>query len=788
MKPFEYFCANTVQEALGLMEQQRKKARWLAGGTALLPALKADIFPDYPKALINLKAIPELRFIEAVDNGLRIGATTRLEEVAEHPRVKEKYPLLREAALSVATPQIRRMGTIGGNICQEPRCWYYWYPHQIGGRLVCYLKGGKRCYAITGENHYHSVFGVYRDPSNPLPCVAACPGATEVPAIMARVREGDLEGAARVILRFNPLPAVTGRVCPHFCEGQCNRGEFDEAVSIRQVERAVGDYILEDPGRFFTPPRRASGKKVAVVGSGPAGLTASYFLRRQGHEVVLFERETEAGGILRYGIPPFRLPKEIVRKAVEALEGMGIQFRLGVEVKEISELLRQYDAVLVATGAWEEVTMGIHGEELMERGLSFLKRLNTGLRQLPWKRAAVVGGGNVAMDVARALLRLGVEPVVLYRRTEGEMPALKEEVELAKEEGVKFEFLVQPVAVERRDGRLVLKGIRMRLGEPDASGRPKPIPIEGSEFELEFDAVIKAVGERPDLFLLSQFLDPEGRLKVGEDLAVAERVFVAGDLATGPRTVIEAIGAGRKAASALGRILGTEEGQEDRPSVLGRINPSSLVLRGRIPVPRASERGIEVEETQGFSPEEAKTEAERCFNCGCVAVNPSDIAVALLALDAKVKVVGPRGERVLSAEEFFSSIKGAVAEDEIVTEIQVPEPAPGTRQVFLKFRLRSSLDFPIVSVGILARLEDGVCKDARIALGGVAPLPLRAKEAERAIEGKRIDEATAQKAAEEAVAGAIPLGKNAYKVEITRVMVKRALLALRGEEDRRVLL
>lgn len=779
MKPFEHYTALTIQEALRLMEEHGGEGKWLAGGTALLPALKADIFPRYPKALINLKAIPELHFLAAEEGGLRIGAATKLEEVAEHPEVKERYPLLREAALSVATPQIRRMGTIGGNICQEPRCWYYWYPHQIGGRIHCYLKGGKRCYALTGENQYHSIFGCYKDPTNPVPCSSACPASTEVPTILSLVREGDLEGAARAILRINPIPAITGRVCPHFCEGECNRKEFDEAVSIRQVERTIGDYILQDPGTFFLPPERETGRKVAVVGSGPAGLTAAYFLRGQGHRVVVFEREREAGGVLRYGIPPFRLPKEVVQRAVGALEGMGIEFRLGTEVKEVQELLGEYDAVILATGAWEEASMGIPGEELMGRGLPFLKEVNEGLREVPWKRAAVIGGGNVAMDVARVLLRLGVEPTVIYRRTEEEMPALREEVELAKEEGVRFEFLTQPVAVKKGD-KLILRCIRMRLGEPDESGRPRPVPIEGSEFELEFDAVIKAVGERPDLSSLAQWSSPDGRLRVGDDLSLAPRLYAAGDLVTGPRTVVEAIGAGRRAALAVGKALGVEAKEEGRLS-LERVNPSSLVRRPRTPVPRAEDKGIEVEETRGLSPEEAKAEAERCFNCGCVAVNPSDMAVALLALGARIKVVGPKGERVFEAEDFFSSIRGNLGEGEVVTEIEVPRPPANSRQVFLKFRLRSSLDFPIVSVGVLAQVEDGVCRAARIALGGVAPLPLRAKEAEGYLVGKGIDEAVAQEAAERAVAQAQPLGKNAYKVEITKVMVKRALLALRAE-------
>ena len=786
MRPFEHFTVRTTEEAIELLGRFDGKARLIAGGTALIPALKADIFPNYPKALINIKEIGDLQFIRAGKEGLRIGTLTKLEEIAESQSVKKDYPILQKAALSVGTPQVRRMGTVGGNICQEPRCWYYWYPHQIGGRIVCYLKGGRHCYALTGENQYHSIFGCYREANRPVACVEACPASTDVPSILEKLKGKDLQEAARILLDVNPIPAVTGRVCPHFCESECSRNGFDEAVSIRDAERFIGDYILGNLGTFYLPPSKKTGKTVAIVGSGPAGLVAAYCLRRRGHEVTIFEKEAEAGGLLRYGIPPFRLPKNVVESIVRALEErLGVEFRFNLNVgrdMSLEELSSKFDALLLATGAWKEGLMGIPGEELMQSGLEFLKSINSGKKGVDWKKVAVVGGGNVAIDVARVLVRLGTRPEILYRRTEAEMPALKEEVERAKEEGVGFEFLTQPIAVEKRDGEIRLKCTRMELGAPDSSGRPVPMPVAGSEFEVGYDAVIKAVGEGPDLsFLPAEFLDKAGRLKIETSFFVGKNIFAAGDFVTGPSTVIEAVAAGRKVANSINRFLSGEEASPLERSTLIRVNASALTRKERIAVSTPSEMGLQVEESPNLDLEEVTKEADRCFNCGCVAVSPSDMAVALMALNGRIRVVGSRGTRIVPAEEFFTLLGGGLAHDEVVTEIEIPKPSERERQVFLKFRLRSSLDFPIVSVGIVAEMEEDLCREARIVLGGVAPIPIKAKEAEQMIMGKRIEESIVEEVAQRAVSGAIPLGKNGYKVEITRTMLRRALLSLRGK-------
>src|SRR3972149_11202902 len=251
MKPFGHKNAKTVDEAVKLLKTYKGKAKLIAGGTDLLGTLKDRTLPDYPEAVINIKTIPCLDGIEKNGAGLRIGALAKLSTIAQSPLINGKYDLLAQAAKAVASPQIRRMGTIGGNLCQDLRCWYYRYPHHVGGRLICNMKGGNRCYALTGENQYHSIFGAFRV-AIPL-CSSHCPGAVDIPLYLSKIREGDLTGAAKVVLDANPLPSITGRVCPNFCEQECSRREFDQSVSIGGIERFMGDYIVEHAGEVMKP-------------------------------------------------------------------------------------------------------------------------------------------------------------------------------------------------------------------------------------------------------------------------------------------------------------------------------------------------------------------------------------------------------------------------------------------------------------------------------------------------------------------------------------------------------
>lgn len=781
MRSFKHINARTADEASALLKKYKGKAMLNAGGTELLSTLKGEHLSNYPEAVINIKTISNLDYVKEEGGVLKIGALTKLSDIAKSSLLKESCRVLVEAAHSVATPQIRNTATIGGNLCQDARCWYYRYPDHIGGRIVCLRKGGKICNALTGDNRYHSIFGTAGVAVHP--CSSNCPAHTDIPSFLSRISNGNLMEAARILLNFNPIPAITGRVCPIFCEPECYRSEFDEPVAIKCVERSLGDTILERMSEIFTPPKSESRRSIAIIGSGPAGLAAAYTLRKSGHRVTVYERLPEAGGMLLYSIPPYRLPKEVVRKQVQALKGMGIKFEVGVNVGKdvtIAKLMVRFDAVFLASGAWKERSLGIKGDKIAVSGLEFLNRVNAGGREIPGRKVAVIGGGNVAIDVARTLLRLGAEPVVIYRRSQAEMPALTDEVEKAKQERIEFEFLTLPTEASEANGKITLKCVRMRLGPPDASGRPQPIPIKGSDFIATFDAIIKAVGEEPDISLLPAGFRRKSLKTSSSPHLLGKNLFAGGDFITGPSTVVQAVASGREAANLIERSF-----KGSQPSVkAGGTEPTfksaSLETAPRVRIPElpVSQRvkGVDVEDTPGLSLGEIEMEASRCFNCGCLAVNPSDIGIVLTALDANIVTT----KRTLDAQTFFtaSATRSTLLDpDEVVKEIRIPKPQDGVLQSYLKFTLRIPVDFAIVSVASIIAVEKGVCVDARIVLGAVAPGPVRAKAAEKAIIGQPIDEHRAAEAAEQAVAAAQPLSMNAYKVEIAKTLVKRAILS-----------
>jgi NADPH-dependent glutamate synthase beta subunit-like oxidoreductase/CO/xanthine dehydrogenase FAD-binding subunit len=788
MRSFKHHNAGSVREAVALLHKCEGKAKVSAGGTDLLGLLKDESLSQYPEAVINLKNISGLEYIKEDAEGMKIGALTKLSAIADSPAIKEKYLLLSEAAKSVATPQIRNMGTIGGNLAQDVRCWYYRYPDELGGSIKCLRKGGKQCNALPGDNRYHSIFGAAG--LTEYPCATACPAKTNIPAYLGRIKKGDLLEASRALLDFNPMPAITGRVCPIFCEPGCNRGDFDEPVAIRCIERTLGDYILDRTAEFYTPPRAESGKSVAIIGSGPAGLAAAYYLRSSGHLVTVFEKMSEAGGMLQHSIPAYRLPKDVVRNQVQALQGMGVKLELGTNVSRtcpaeesgntsIADLMGCHSAVFLSSGAWKEKPMGIKGEQYALSGLVFLNRTNSGIRNVPGKKVAVIGGGNVAMDVARTLLRLGAEPEVLYRRSRDEMPAFKEELEKAEAEGIKFRFLILPADISKTKNKTKLICLRMKLGATDASGRRQPVPRPNSNFTLIYDAVIKAIGEEPDVSILPAGVTLKSRKPETLALWLGKNLFAGGDFIKGPSTVVEAVAAGRQAAHLID--LSLKDGHVNTTDSAGKADftGSSFSDSTRVKAPGAaiSERvkDFDAEDTLDINLNEMRTEAGRCFDCGCLAVNPSDVGVALVALEAKIATT----KRTVTAENFFNAnaTESTILEpDEVVTEVQIPRPAEGSKQSYLKFTVRKPVDFAIASVASVITVKDGTCTDARIVLGAVAPEPIRAGGAEEVLKGCIIDESTAAKAAEEALAGANPLGKNVYKVEIAKTLVKRAIL------------
>ncbi|HHY37541.1 MAG TPA: NAD(P)-dependent oxidoreductase [Clostridia bacterium] len=410
------------------------------------------------------------------------------------------------------------------------------------------------------------------------PCSRACPVGLDIPGLMRRTKSKDFLSAARLLRQFCVLPGTCGRVCPveNLCVGACLSKALSSPIAINAIQRFVADVAYDrlEPVVKAAP----NGKKVAVIGSGPAGLGAAYDLALKGYEVVVFEQKPMPGGIAAYGIPPYRLPKDVLKREIAQVEALGVTIKTQSPISAktgVSGLFEEgFDAVFVAAGLWESTPMGIPGEDLngVYRALDFLSAINETLgfqvkdKGLPTLkgRVFVIGGGNVAMDCASSAKRLGAEEVtVVYRRTEAEMPAWREEIEVAREEGVKFMFLTAPVRIIGDSDRNVtaLECKKYRLGDPDESGRPRPIPIDGSEFVLKADYVIMGVGQSPAAdvagIVSGLALSPDGLIPVDPDTGRTqmEGVFAGGDIVNGGRTVVEALASGRAAASAIDRYL-----------------------------------------------------------------------------------------------------------------------------------------------------------------------------------------------------------------------------------------
>lgn len=415
------------------------------------------------------------------------------------------------------------------------------------------------------------------------PCRQGCPVEIDIPAFIDRIKNRDFSGAISKIKEKNNLPAICGRVCPQEaqCEKYCVIGKKNEPVAIGRLERFAADYEMAQGEAKVSTPAAPTGKKVAIVGSGPSGLTAAADLCMLGHDVTVFEALHTPGGVLVYGIPEFRLPKDIVRREIAGIEKMGVKIRSNMVIGKIStvdELMESgFDAVFVGTGAGLPYFMNIPGENsngvysanefltrsnLMKayRFPEYITPITTG------KKVAVIGAGNVAMDAARTALRLGAEEsYIVYRRSDKEMPARNEEIEHAHEEGVKFHLLTSPVEI-LADEQGTVKGmtcLRYELGEPDASGRRSPIPIKGSEFFMEIDTVVMAIGQGPNPLVPETTPDMEitkrGNIVADEATGKTSKagVFAGGDVVTGAATVILAMGAGKKAARAINEYLNT---------------------------------------------------------------------------------------------------------------------------------------------------------------------------------------------------------------------------------------
>lgn len=476
------------------------------------------------------------------------------------------------------------------------------------------------------------------------PCIDACPQGTEIRRVLMIIAQASkheisqqeaFAEAWRILSEKNPLPAVCGRVCPHPCEDACNRKDKDGALGINSVERFLGDWALAhglDLAKKTSPESCGTigpyPEKIAVVGSGPAGLSCAYQLARFGYPVTMFEAFPKAGGMLRYGIPSYRLPRQVLDAEIDRILRLGVELRTGCAVgKDISfdQVRAEYSAVFVGIGAHQGVRLGCPGEDAsgVYSGVEFLRLANSGNPANLGSRVVVVGGGDTAIDAARVALRMGAKATLLYRRTRDEMPAIEEEIVGAEEEGVEFRFLAAPIEVLTDGGRVVaVKCQEMELGEPDESGRRRPVPIAGKEFVLEADSLIAAVSQRPDFWGLETLVEGGWAKAEGDGTTGVEKVYTGGDaLSLGLVTI--AIYQGRCAAEAIHRRFRSLESETEPEIPIVKSDRVMLqwyqeALRHQAAKLAAGERlGNPWEEfTATLSEADAVAEAQRCMSCG----------------------------------------------------------------------------------------------------------------------------------------------------------------------------
>ncbi len=519
-------------------------------------------------------------------------------------------------------------------------------------------------------------------------CQATCPVSLDIRGYAGLIADGKFKEAYDRIREKVPFPGVLGRVCTHPCEDMCKRGLVDGPISIAKLKRFVADYVYENYGNEIEPEPVPStkGKKVAVIGSGPAGLTAAYDLKIYGYDVTVFEKLPVVGGMMTTGIPKYRLPRATLEREIDFVRGIGVEIKTNVEVDKdmFAELRKTYDAVFISVGAHVSGKLGIPGEDLegVIPGIDFLREVNLGKEAKIGKRVVVVGGGNVAIDAARSVLRLGSEVFIVYRRSKAEMPASKEELEAQEEEGIKIIFLANPTEILGSSRVEKIECVRMELGPPDETGRRRPAPVEGSEFVMDVDTVIPAIGQASDLkFLEGSGVDtPKGRwistLKDGK--TTVEGIFAGGDAATGAATVIEAIAAGKRAALGINEYLSGEkradfkvkseidleeyEAQEKFNLSKDYFSLKDIEQKERVKMPkRLVEERIRnfSEEELGYDEEMAVKEANRCLSCRkcigcgiCAEVCPRDA----IEYDQTEEITEMEVEKIIFAAEMEEKI------------------------------------------------------------------------------------------------------------------------------------
>lgn len=471
------------------------------------------------------------------------------------------------------------------------------------------------------------------------PCKARCPAHLNVQGYVAATRAGRFDQGIKIIREEGKFPfaGIAGRICTHPCESECDRKNVDESVIIKFIKRFLADWELKEKGKIDAnfEIKQERKEKITIIGAGPSGLICAFDLRLLGFQVEIIDKLPEPGGLLLTGIPSYRLPKDILRREIDFIKSMGIKFRMNTEVgKDISfkEILDNSDAVFIAAGAHKEIEMGIEGEKLegVLGALDFLKKVNLGKKVELGENVFVVGGGNSAIDAARTALRLGKKVKIIYRRSIEEMPAIKDEVEAAIEEGIEIIFLTNPVRFIGEDGRLKkMELIKMKLGEPDSSGRRRPIPLEGSNYTIDCDNVILAIGERPELSFLG---DVDIKKTKWDSILTDEitlqtsipKVFAGGDVSRGPATFIDAVGDGRRAAESIKKFLNNEDLYKDREfsqpfksEIRGYRELAENIKRIKIPSLPVYSRINNFDEVEiGYSEDDIIEQAKRCINCG----------------------------------------------------------------------------------------------------------------------------------------------------------------------------
>ncbi|MCL2408916.1 MAG: FAD-dependent oxidoreductase [Oscillospiraceae bacterium] len=495
----------------------------------------------------------------------------------------------------------------------------------------------RTCLELLASQHYGDCTA---------PCVLECPAHMDVQGYIAHIAKGQYDEAVRLMKATNPLPVVCGRICTRSCETKCRRNAFEGPLGIAYLKRFAADIDLAKSQPYLPEKSPATGKKAAIIGAGPAGLTAAWFLARRGHNVTIYERQEHPGGMLRYGIPSYRMPRETLDAEIDIIKSLGVEIYFSVDfgknITAKSLKAAGFDSILLAVGSQVGWPLGLDGEENCPGvliGVEFLGTVTRGTQpDFKHKKIAVVGGGNTAMDCARTALRLGAERVeLIYRRTVAEMPADAMEIEESQHEGVQFSTLTNPVGVTQTGGTVSLTLTKMALGKPDESGRRRPQVVAGSEYTAAFDYVISAIGQTQDL----RFIGPDCDVATNRDCLAADPltmatnvdgIFAAGDAVSGPLTAIRAIAGGKRAAVAmdefmLGKAFSHEpelynhvRGENDDIDIAA-FGEREEIVKTPMPMLTEAERHHNFNEVElGFTEAQAKLEASRCLSCGCADV------------------------------------------------------------------------------------------------------------------------------------------------------------------------